>query len=90
MAILSVGELDFIEGQPFTYVSGSSRNEIYRRENNNGTLLYEKEVPGTWRTSAKKARWLLKSKYIVYDLNDVNLLNINPTFDKKKNESLFL
>ena len=86
--ILSVGELDFIEGEPFKYVYVLSKNQrINYDKSNRCTLRYEKELPSTWITSAKKARWILKGDY-EYDLNKVNLLNTNP-FDEKKDNLYF-
>lgn len=88
MAILSVGELDFIEGQPFQYVYLSRPDEkINYYKSKTGMLRYEKEVPGTWITSATKARWMFKGPYYE-DLNKFNLLNTNP-FDEKKTNLYF-
>lgn len=84
--ILSVGELDFIEGEPFKYVLSKNQRINYDKSNR-CTLRYEKELPSTWITSAKKARWILKGDY-EYDLNKVNLLNTNP-FDEKKDNLYF-
>jgi len=87
MAILSVGELDFIEGQPFWYSDISDEFDPKKRYSTDvGKLRYEAEVPGTWITSAKKERWVLKRENGKdYDLNDVNLLNTNKFNKSKKN-----
>jgi hypothetical protein len=87
MAIFSVGELDFIEGQPFWYSDISDEFDPKKRYSKDvGKLRYEAEVPGTWITSAKKERWVLKRENGKdYDLNDVNLLNTNKFNKSKKN-----
>jgi hypothetical protein len=86
--ILPIGDQDYVEGQPFLFSHILVVNPSGYYEKNEGKLRHENAVPSTWMKSAKKERWILESKYIEYDLNEVNLLNKTP-FDKTKTNLIF-